>query len=193
MLRNGHVHLFQQVSKTADVVFVAVGYNNAADFVGILFNVSKIGEHDVYTRHIAVREGKAAVHDEHIVCALEKGHILADFVKAAERNNAQRSLLHGFVVCSVKRQTCFGVNFGSGVLVLFSLVLLGLNLFLSGFLEKTLGLGFLSSRLFRSLLGVFLRGNLLAVSVSFGVVLCQFDTNLSIVNKYDYTISGRAL
>ena len=168
------------------MVFVTVSDNDAADFVSILLNVSKIRENNVNARHIAVRESKTAVHDEHIVCTLEKGHILADFVKTAERDNAERSFLHGLVVSSVKRQTCFGVDFRNVVCVLF-FILLRLNLFLSRLLEKAFSFCFLlfsffRSRFFCSLLSVFLRGNFLAVSISFGVVLCQFDTNLSIVN-----------
>ena len=65
------------------MVLVTVGKDNAPKLFLVLDNVGKIGDNKVNAKHIVVREGKTAVNDEHIVAALVKIHILADFVKSA--------------------------------------------------------------------------------------------------------------
>ena len=58
------------------MVFVTVGQHDAADFILVALNVGEIGQNEVDLKHVSVREGHAAVQEEHIVPALEQGHIL---------------------------------------------------------------------------------------------------------------------
>ena len=60
------IKLLQQVGNAADVVFVAVGDEQALDLVLILHHKGKVGDDHVHAVHLTVREYKAAVHNDHI-------------------------------------------------------------------------------------------------------------------------------
>ena len=69
------------------MVLVAVGNQNAFDFVGIFQNISKIGDNEVNAEHFRVGERKPAIDQQHVAVALIKRHVFADFVKAAQESN----------------------------------------------------------------------------------------------------------
>ena len=73
----GHTQSHQQIGKTAYVILMAVGDDDAPDLIPVLLYVGEVGYHHVNAGHIAVGEGKAAVHDEHIAAAFKGGHVLA--------------------------------------------------------------------------------------------------------------------
>jgi len=77
---NGQIYLFQQIGHRADMVFVAVGQHDPADFIGIAFHKSEIGQNQIDTEHIPVRESHAAVDDHHIVFTFKQCKILSDLV-----------------------------------------------------------------------------------------------------------------
>ena len=118
----GNVHLFEQVGKSADVIFVTVGNDDTPYPVGVLLNVCKIGKNKVNAGHIAVGKSKSAVNDKYIVGAFKNGHVFAYFVKSAKGDNFQRRSFYRLVVCGVQGQTCGRVYFlsGSGNVPLFS-------------------------------------------------------------------------
>ena len=95
---NGDIHLFQQICKSADVVLMTVGDNDASYLVDVLLNIGEIGDNKVNARHIAVWESKTAVNDEHIVSALENGHVLAYLVKSAQGDYSKGCALYSPVV-----------------------------------------------------------------------------------------------
>ena len=84
----GEVH--EQVRQGARVVLVTVGDDDAAKLVLVLEHVGVVGQDEVDARLIVVGEHEAGVDQDHVVAALEGGHVLADAVKAAERDDAER-------------------------------------------------------------------------------------------------------
>ena len=88
---DGHlvVEVLQQVRKRTGMVLVAVGDDDAAELLLVLQNIGVVGKHQVNTRLGVVGEHKAGVDEHHVVAALEDRHILADAVKASERNDLQ--------------------------------------------------------------------------------------------------------
>ena len=88
---DGHliVEVLQQVRKRAGVVLVSMGDDDAAKFLLVLQNIRVVGKHQIDTGLRIVGEHEASVDEHHVVAALEDSHVLADAVKAAERDNLQ--------------------------------------------------------------------------------------------------------
>ena len=88
---DGHlvVEVLQQVRKRTGVVLVAVGDDDAAELLLVLQDIGVVGKHQVDTGLRVVGEHEAGVNEHHVVAALEDRHVLADAVKAAERNDLQ--------------------------------------------------------------------------------------------------------
>ena len=74
------------------MVLVSVGDKDAADFLFILHHIGKVRDDDVDAQHRFVRERQTAVDDEHIVPTLIDGHVLSDFVKSSQWNDADQRL-----------------------------------------------------------------------------------------------------
>ena len=88
---DGHlvVEVLQQIRKRTGVVLVAVSDDDAAELFLVLQNVGVIREHQVDTGLRVVGEHEASVDEHHVVAALEDRHVLADAIKAAERDDLQ--------------------------------------------------------------------------------------------------------
>ena len=88
---DGHlvVEVLQQVRKRTGVVLVAVGDDDAAELLLVLQNIGIVGKHQVDTGLGVVGEHEASVDEHHVVAALEDRHVLADAIKAAERDDLQ--------------------------------------------------------------------------------------------------------
>ena len=82
---DGHIELPQQVGQAADVVLVPVGDKKTLDAVLVLQHVGEIRDDQVDAEHVAVREHRTAVHQDHIALALVQGNVLAHFAQAAQR------------------------------------------------------------------------------------------------------------
>ena len=83
------VEVLQKVGQRAGVVLVAVGDDDTAQLVGVLQHVGVIGQDEIHTRMVVVGKHQARVVQDHVAAALEGGHVLADGVQAAERDDAQ--------------------------------------------------------------------------------------------------------
>ena len=88
---DGHlvVEVLQQIRKRTGVVLVAVGDDDTAELLLVLQNIGVVGKHQVNTGLGIVGEHEASVNEHHVVAAFEDRHVLADAVKAAERNDLQ--------------------------------------------------------------------------------------------------------
>ena len=80
-----HIEFFEQVRQAADVVLVPVGDEQALDAVLVLQHVGEIGDDQINTEHIGIRENQAAVDQDHIALAFIQGDVFADFAQAAQR------------------------------------------------------------------------------------------------------------
>ena len=83
------VQLLQKIRDTADVVLVAVREHDAANLVRVADKIGKIRHDKVDPQHIVVGEAESAVDDEDAVAVFEHREVLADFIEAAERDDAE--------------------------------------------------------------------------------------------------------
>ncbi len=84
---DGHVDLAQHIGDGADVVFVAVGDEQAPDAVGIFHQIGHVGNDHVHAVHIVAGEGHAAVHHDDVAAVFVNGQVLADLVETAKGND----------------------------------------------------------------------------------------------------------
>ena len=84
--------ILQKVRDRARVVLVAVRDDDAAQLVGMLEHIGVVRQNKVDAGMIVVGEHKARIVDDHVVSAFEHGHVLADSVKTAERDDLQLGL-----------------------------------------------------------------------------------------------------
>ena len=86
---DGAVHVPHGVWDGTDVVFVAVGDEHAPQLFLVGHKIGKIGDDQIDAVHVFLREAHAAVDHDHIFSVLQDGTVLADLVKAAQRDNFQ--------------------------------------------------------------------------------------------------------
>ena len=84
-----HVELPQDVGQGADVVLMGVGQKDAAKLVLVLLQIGDVGDDHVHAQQILVGEGHAGVDDDHVVVIFQNGHVLADLVETAQRDDLQ--------------------------------------------------------------------------------------------------------
>ena len=63
--------------------------NMPRSFVLVGHKIGKIGDDQIDAVHVFLREAHAAVDHDHILPVLQDGTVLADLVKAAQRDNFQ--------------------------------------------------------------------------------------------------------
>ena len=112
-----NIDFLQEIRQTANVVFMSVRQHDATHLVPICFYIGEIRNDNINARHITVWKRQTAVQNEHIVAAFKHGHILSDFVQAAQRNNPNRCpanflLMIRAALCSGKR-CCTGHCLGT--------------------------------------------------------------------------------
>jgi len=84
------IEIAEDVGKRADVIFVAVGEDNAADMLAILFEIGHVGDDEVDAKKFGVGKHHAGVDDEDVVAKAQDQHVHAKFAETAERNNSKR-------------------------------------------------------------------------------------------------------
>ena len=84
---DGDVHLLEDIRHRADVILVSVRDEKAADAVLVLDKIAHIGDHAVDAVHIVAGKGHAAVNYDDLAAVFVNGHILADLIETAKRNN----------------------------------------------------------------------------------------------------------
>ena len=90
--RNLLGEVLHEVRQAARMVFVAVGNDDAAKLVLILEYIRVVGKNEVDARMVIVGKHEAGVIENHVVAALDDGHVLANAVEAAKRNDFQRHI-----------------------------------------------------------------------------------------------------
>ena len=89
---DGHlaVEVLQQVRQRARVVLMPMRDDDAAQLVGVFQHVGVVGQDEVDARMVVVGEHEPSVVQDHVALAFEDGHVLADGVEAAQRDDLQR-------------------------------------------------------------------------------------------------------
>ena len=75
------------------MVFVAMRDDDALELVLVLKHIGVVGQKQVDTRVVVVWEHEAGVVEDDVVPVLDHGHVLADAVETAERDDAQRDVV----------------------------------------------------------------------------------------------------
>ena len=91
---DGHVaiEVLHEVREGSRVVLVAVRDDDAAQLVGVLQHVGVVGQDEVDARMVVIGEHEARVVQDHVALALEHGHVLADGIEPAERDDLERGV-----------------------------------------------------------------------------------------------------
>ena len=89
---NGHltIQVFNKIRQGTRMVLMAVRDHDAAQLVGVLEHVGVIRKDKIHAGMIVIGKHEAGIVEHHVALALEHGHVLADGVKAAERDDLQR-------------------------------------------------------------------------------------------------------
>jgi len=86
---DGHIHLLEDVGDGPDVVLMAMGDEQAPQPGSVLDEIGDVGDDAVDAVHIIAGECHAAVHHNDLPAVLIGGHVLADLVETAQRNDLQ--------------------------------------------------------------------------------------------------------
>ena len=89
------VEVLEVVRDAADVIFVAVGDDHAADALLVLAQIAGVGHHHIDAVHAVAGEGETGIDEHQLIAVFEDAGVLADLVQAAQRNDAQ-ALVLGF-------------------------------------------------------------------------------------------------
>ena len=84
-----HVQLPQHIGQGADVVLVGVGEEDAPDLFPVLLQIGDVGNDHVHPQKVLVGEGHAGVDDDHVAAVFQHGHVFADLVETAQRDDPQ--------------------------------------------------------------------------------------------------------
>ena len=91
---DGHINPVEDVGQRADVVLVSVRDEDGLDLVGVLDKVGDIGDDEIDAGHVLFGEQDTRVDDDCLVPVLDDHHVLADLAEAAQRDHAQRNVVH---------------------------------------------------------------------------------------------------
>ena len=71
------------------MVLMAVGQDQAPDFLRVGLQISHVRQHDVHAVHVLIREAHAAVHNDNVAAEFIGSHIFSDFSQTAQGNDFQ--------------------------------------------------------------------------------------------------------
>ena len=86
---NGHVDLLEHIGDGPNVILVAVGDEQAPQPGLVFHQIRHIGDDAVDAVHVVAGEGHAAVHHDDLAAVLIGGHVLADLIQTAQRDDFQ--------------------------------------------------------------------------------------------------------
>ena len=79
----------KDVGQRADMVFVAVGQEEAEDFLLALRQVGHIRQHQVDAEHLLFGEHQAGIDDDDVFVVLQGHHVASDLAQSPERDGTQ--------------------------------------------------------------------------------------------------------
>ena len=86
-----HIQFGKNPRQRANVVFVAVGQNDAAHPLAVLDQVGDVGNDDVHAQQFGFGEHQSGVDDDDVVAPAHGHAVHAEFAKAAERHEMEFS------------------------------------------------------------------------------------------------------
>ncbi len=91
---DGHVELGDQPWDAADVVFMPVGEQNAANLVAVFNQVSEGGNDDIHAEQLVLREHHSGVDDDDVIVPADGHAVHSELAQATERHNVKFSGWH---------------------------------------------------------------------------------------------------
>ena len=76
------------------MVFVAVGEDQRADLLLVLFQVGEVGHDDIDAQQFRVGEHHAGIDHDDVVAVADGGHVHAELAESAERDYLQLQISH---------------------------------------------------------------------------------------------------
>ena len=124
---DGHLagKILHQVRQAARVIFMTVRDDDATQLMLVLQHIGVIGKNQVDAGMIVIRKHQARVHENHVVAAFERGHILADGVQTAQGNDLERRIGLALHAAATARSAARLTGAGLGERLLFHLVFRG--------------------------------------------------------------------
>ena len=96
---NGNVQFTENPGQAADVIFVAVGKDDAPHMLAIFKQVRNVGNDDVNTEQFGFGKHQPSVNHDDVV-AIADGHAVhTELAHTAQRNNVQFSSCHSLNRC----------------------------------------------------------------------------------------------
>ena len=103
-----HPQFGKHPGQRADVVFMPVGQNDAADFVAVLDQICDVGNNDIHAEQFGFREHKAGVDDDNVI-AVAHGHAVhSEFAEAAKGYKMEFLRGHGQQMMLTERMPADG-------------------------------------------------------------------------------------
>src|SRR3954469_10726622 len=91
---DGDVEFGEDPGQSADVVFVAVRQDDAADFVAVLEQISDIGDNDVHAQQFGFGEHEAGVDDDDVVTPANGHAVHSELAQTTQGNNVKFAAWH---------------------------------------------------------------------------------------------------
>ena len=82
-----HIKLFFNVRNSSYVILMSMGNYKSSDFVRVFLKICHIRNHQIYTKHIILRECQSAVNDYDRVLVLYRSDIHSNLFQTAQRND----------------------------------------------------------------------------------------------------------
>ena len=97
---NRHVQLRKQKRNAADVVFMAVRQDQAADHLPVFLQVGEIGRDDVDAQQFRIGKHHSRIDDDDVVAVTDGHRVHAELAQSAQRNYLQLAIRHLSPKCS---------------------------------------------------------------------------------------------
>ena len=86
---NRNTKLGINIRHSTDMIFVAVGNNEGANTIFVLFKIGSIADYIIDTRHISIRKLNTGINNKDVVVVLIQQHIfVASLSASTERNDS---------------------------------------------------------------------------------------------------------
>ena len=89
-----NVDIAEEIRDGADVVFVTVGEDDAADVSRVLLEESQVGHYQVYAQQLGLGEHHATIDDNDVLPVADGGHVHAELAQTAQGDYVQLVISH---------------------------------------------------------------------------------------------------
>ena len=86
---DGHIDLLEHVGDGADVILVPVGDEHTTQSAVVLHQIADVGDDAVDAVHIIAGESHTTVHHDDLTAIFVGGHVLADLIETAKRDDLE--------------------------------------------------------------------------------------------------------